>query len=223
MIDILDLPGWTVTDKRLDNDDYIIEAKFEDHPSSCQKCGVSGALYRHGPKCVIYRDSPIRGRSVRLKAHLQRYKCRACNETFLQPVRGIDTDRRMTTRCIQYIEDQCLHDTFVRLSEHLGCDEKTIRNIAGDYLARMNMPDMARSKQPRQEKTSTRAPQKNRCISCRGLFDAQDMQLARMEPLLQGEPKVYSALLCTHCSIRFRTRFNFIQGDAKRIVRDVLV
>lgn len=138
MTDLLDLPGWVVVGKQLDDSGYLIEAKYLDQPDACLKCGVVGALYRHGPKPVIYRDSPIRGHAVRVLAQLQRYKCRACTETFLQPVAGIDPDRRMTTRCIRYIEAQCLRDTFVRLSEHLGCDEKTIRNIAGDYIARLD-------------------------------------------------------------------------------------
>ena len=44
----------------------------------------------------------------------------------------------MTTRCLEYIEAQCLRDTFVRLAENLGCDEKTIRNIASDHIAKLD-------------------------------------------------------------------------------------
>jgi transposase len=138
MTDILDLSGWNVTSKTLGEDGYIIEAEYSEHPTACQKCGVIGSLYRHGPKPVAYRDSPIRGHSVRLVARVQRYKCRECGETFLQPLKGVETERRMTSRCVQYIQAQCLRDTFTRLSEHLGCDEKTIRNIAGDYIARLD-------------------------------------------------------------------------------------
>jgi transposase len=138
MTDILNLPGWQVTNKHLDEDGYVIEATYLEQPTACQKCGVIGSLYRHGPKPVIFRDSPIRGHSVRVQANLQRYKCRYCDETFLQPVGGMEQDRRMTARCVRYIEAQCLRDTFVRLSEHLGCDEKTIRNIAADYIDKLD-------------------------------------------------------------------------------------
>lgn len=68
MTDILDLSGWNVTSKTLGEDGYIIETEYSEYPTVCQKCGVIGSLYRHGPKPVAYRDSPIRGHSVRLVA-----------------------------------------------------------------------------------------------------------------------------------------------------------
>ena len=40
----------------------------------------------------------------------------------------------MTTRCLKYIQEQCLRDTFQRVSEHLGCDEKTVRNVASAHI-----------------------------------------------------------------------------------------
>jgi transposase len=91
-------------------------------------------LYKHGPRSLSILDSPVRGRPSCIDAKVQRYKCRDCNGTFLQPLEGIDTERRMTERCLAYIEQQCLRDTFQRVSEHLGCDEKTVRNVAGVFL-----------------------------------------------------------------------------------------
>lgn len=138
MTDILDLPGWIVTSKRLDGQEYELEAEYDVAPSSCQKCGVIGRLYRHGTKPTTYRDSPIRGHTTRILAKVQRYKCRDCGETFLQPLGGIQDARRMTERCVEYIQSQCLRDTFVRIAEHVGCDDKTVRDLAGDYIERLN-------------------------------------------------------------------------------------
>lgn len=138
MTDILDLPGWTVLNKTLDQDGYLIEAEFTEQPNACQKCGVIDRLYLHGPKPVIYRDSPIRGNAVRVLARVQRYRCRDCDETFMQPLHGVEPNRRLTNRCIEYIASQCLRDTFIRLALHIGCDEKTIRNVANDYIEHLN-------------------------------------------------------------------------------------
>lgn len=138
MTDILDLEGWHVLFKARKGDEYEIEAEYTVQPEACQKCGVIGELYRHGPKVVSYRDSPIRGYPARILAKVQRYKCRGCGGTFLQPLGGIQADMRMTERCVSYITDQCLRDTFLRIAEHVGCDDKTIRNIAGQYIARLN-------------------------------------------------------------------------------------
>lgn len=138
MTDILDLEGWTVVAKHHDGDAYLIEAEYTVPPSACLKCGVIGNLYRHGPKPIYIRDSPIRGRPVRIQANAQRYKCRECGGTFIQPLGGIQAETRMTERCVEYIESQCLRDTFLRVSEHVGCDDKTVRNIAGDYIQRLS-------------------------------------------------------------------------------------
>jgi transposase len=134
MTDILDLPGWNVINKRLDGDDYLIEAEYTIPPKSCLKCGSIGNLYKHGPKPLHIRDSPIRGRPVRILANAQRYKCRDCGGTFIQPLGGIFPESRMTERCAEYIRAQCLRDTFLRIAEHVGCDDKTVRNLAGDYI-----------------------------------------------------------------------------------------
>ncbi|EKT4542662.1 ISL3 family transposase [Pseudomonas putida] len=136
MTDILDLPGWKVLASRLEDGTYIIEAEYLEPLQACTKCGLIGKLYRHGPKIVSYRDSPIRGAHAQLAAKVQRYKCRECSGTSLQPLGGIDIERRMTTRCLEYIEQQCMRDTFTRVAEHVGCDEKTVRNIAQGLIAR---------------------------------------------------------------------------------------
>lgn len=36
--DILDLPGWTVLNKRLDAHEYELEAEYTVQPTACQNC-----------------------------------------------------------------------------------------------------------------------------------------------------------------------------------------
>lgn len=138
MTDILDLDNWRVIAKHRDGDEYEIEAEYTIHPDTCPSCGVIGRLYRHGPKPIIYRDSPIRGHHVRILARAQRYKCRDCGSTSIQPMGGIQSDMRMTERCVEFIQDQCLKDTFLRIADHVGCDDKTVRTVAGQHIARLD-------------------------------------------------------------------------------------
>jgi transposase len=135
MNDILDMDGWTVLSTRLDGAEYELECEYLPQPTACQKCGVIGRLYRHGTKDVIYRDSPIRGRTVRLAAKVCRFKCRDCGGTFMQPLGGIHEERRMTMRCAEFIGGQALVDTFSRIALNVGCDEKTARALAGERMA----------------------------------------------------------------------------------------
>ena len=140
--DILDLPGWTVLEKQLKDRQYELKAQYHEQPAACSKCGVSGQLYGHGKKVTIYRDSPIRGHATRILARVRRYKCRSCGETFLQPLSGIQVDRRMTERCCEFIKEQCLLDTFVAIAKHVGCDDKTVRNLATEHMAQLNASHM---------------------------------------------------------------------------------
>jgi transposase len=136
--DILDLPGWALIARHLDGHEYELEAEYTVQPTACQKCGVLDRLYRHGTKETVYRDSPIRGHATRIRARVQRYRCRECGETFLQPLAGIQEARRMTERCAEYIKEQCLLDTFVRIALDVGCDDRTVRNLAGEHIAGMD-------------------------------------------------------------------------------------
>lgn len=138
MTDILRLPGWTATSTDESGPEFIIKASYTTPATACQKCGVVGNLYRHGTKELTFRDTPFFGKTTLLVAEVQRYRCRECNETFIQSLAGIDSDRRMTTRCIEYIQKLCLKDTFSRMAEHIGCTEGTIRNIAGVQIERLD-------------------------------------------------------------------------------------
>lgn len=139
MTDILDLDGWTVLSKTTDPEGHdLLEAEYRPQPEACQKCGSIGHLYKHDTKVVTYTDSPIRGAPAKLQAKVQRYRCRDCGETFLQPLGGILTDRRMTERCAALVRAWCLRDTFVRIAEQIGCDDKTIRNLAGEFIAELD-------------------------------------------------------------------------------------
>lgn len=134
MTDILDLPNWRCLDKRQDDAGTELHVEYTIDPDFCLKCGVVGELYKHGTTSATYLDCPMWGRPVRLLAKVRRYKCRDCSGTFLQPLGAIDAARRMTNRALAYIQQQSLRDTFQRVCEHLGCDEKTVRNVANEYI-----------------------------------------------------------------------------------------
>jgi transposase len=138
MSDILDLDGWTLLTRTQEDGWDVLEAEYRPQPDTCPKCGTVDDLYRHGTKPTTYLDIPIRGAPARLKAKVQRFQCRSCKGTFLQPLGGIRDDRRMTLRCANYIQARCLMDTFVRIAEDVGCDDKTVRNLAWEYIASLD-------------------------------------------------------------------------------------
>ena len=134
MIDILDLPDWRYISKRQDELGHELHVEYTIDPDFCLKCGVIGNLYKHGTTNTTYLDCPMFGRPAHLLVKVRRYKCRDCGGTFLQPLAGIDAARRMTLRALEYIRQQSMRDTFQRVSEHMGCDEKTVRNVANEFV-----------------------------------------------------------------------------------------
>lgn len=136
MTDILSLPNWAVLSVEQE-DELLINAEYKIQPDCCSRCG-SESFYKHGPKPVSYRDSPVRGSPVVINAVLKRYRCRDCGGTFIQPVTGMQSEMRMTERCYDYIKEQALDDTFTRIANNIGCDDKTVRSIAHQYIEQLN-------------------------------------------------------------------------------------
>lgn len=95
MKDILDMEGWSLTDKRTDGLVETFSAEYVHEPIACSKCGGI-KLYRHGTKKTTYADAPLRGFAAKLEATVRRYRCLDCGETFLQPLGGVLDERRMT-------------------------------------------------------------------------------------------------------------------------------
>lgn len=135
-MDLLNLPGLMTVGGFFNDADRCcrLDVEATERQNDCPKCGATGQLYKFGTRKQTYRDSPIRQYSVVISLKLQRFQCKRCGVTFLQRVEGLDPNRLMTTRCVQYIREQCLIDTFIDVADHIGCDEKTVRNIANDYI-----------------------------------------------------------------------------------------
>ena len=146
MSDILDLPGWALTGKRNDGTAETFEAEYLHEARACEKCG-SVSFYRHGTKKTTYADSPLRGFSAKLEATVRRYRCKDCNETFLQPLGGVLDERRMTERCAAFIVKAALKHTFVHVAREVGIDEKTVRAVASERVSELS--DQHRPRLPR--------------------------------------------------------------------------
>lgn len=122
---ILRLRNWAPT---IDPVTGVVSANYLVEPDSCPKCGAVDRLYRHGVKVKTIRDTPTEGR-VSWQAHIQRYRCRECGGSSMQPTPDLDPRHRMTVRCADWVGRRCRERTFTELAYDIGVDEKTIRNI----------------------------------------------------------------------------------------------
>lgn len=102
---------------------------------ACPKCGVIGRMYKHGTSDVTYQDAPSYGHQVVLHIKAQRYICRECRATSVQPLPGMDTKRQMTKRCADYIAREGVEMTFSALARQVGVHEKTVRMVCHEAFA----------------------------------------------------------------------------------------
>lgn len=141
MANLLYLPNWTVTNVEVDGDGaYQIDATYDVVPRACLVCGVlDPPPYKHGASKVRFVDAPVHGRQTFINVRRPRYRCRdaACLSTFVQPLPDMDDDRRMTHRCREYIERQCLLKPNTHVSEDVGVNEKVVRLIGSAQAERL--------------------------------------------------------------------------------------
>lgn len=131
------LVGWDVTGVKVTGNVQEATATYNSLLDACPKCGSVGRLYRHGVKEIEYIDAPAFGKQFVICCRVQRFRCRDCHETSMQPLPDIDTQRRMTKRCVRYIEEQGTMRTYAEVARSIGVDEKTVRNICNGAFDRM--------------------------------------------------------------------------------------
>lgn len=133
--DFLNLPGLKTLHAKDCGGHYQVEASGGIVPTTCPIC--QSALYRHGCQRQVYMDTPINGKRALIEIDRKRFRCKICGKTFFEPLPSMDSKRLATTRLVKYVESHCVRKTFAELSREIGVDEKTIRHIFDDYVARL--------------------------------------------------------------------------------------
>jgi len=128
------LPNWKVQEVTTAGPKYVITAEFLLKPDQCPKCTQrKPRVYGHGSRTINYLDKPLWGKPVLLKALLRRYKCRECDRTFVAEPGGVDSVRRMTKRCTEFIIEQSLKISRRKIAEQIGSEASTVRRVVDAY------------------------------------------------------------------------------------------
>ncbi|MBN6824577.1 transposase family protein [Methylobacterium organophilum] len=133
-VNALYLDDWTVEKVQRSKEGYRLVARYDVEPDHCPKCGSTRQPYRHGPRAIDYVDAPVHGQRTVVAVDVQRYRCRDCSATFMQPLPDMDPQRRMTRRCVDHIREQGLIRPYAHLAREIGLDEKTIRDICNEEI-----------------------------------------------------------------------------------------
>jgi hypothetical protein len=129
----LDLPGWVVDKAHRLRAAYRLSAHYSPEPRHCLRCGagrlLARGLRRHGAKQQQFRDLPQKGKPVVLVVNRFRYRCLACQRTFLQPLPDMVPGRSLTQRLLDYVLEHSATRSCSAIAREIGVDEKTARNL----------------------------------------------------------------------------------------------
>lgn len=138
-MNILHLAGWDVQVVDEEPGEYRVKATFARQPAGCPYCNtLFDQLYKHGTRPQVIADLPSHGRRVSIHLTRNRYRCRSCLKTFLQPLPDVDERSQMTRRLADWIGEQSIRRTFTSVAEEVGVDEKTVRNLFNAYIDRLD-------------------------------------------------------------------------------------
>lgn len=136
MIDVINLDGLTPTDYRNENGDIIATVVLNDGDIDiCPNCG--GKLYKHGQRSNTFADLPIQNQPVKLEVVRPRYRCKDCHALVTANLEFIDDKRRASHRLIQFVQENCLDETFSELAATTGLAVNTIKSITLDYISEL--------------------------------------------------------------------------------------
>lgn len=134
--DLLGLQGLRAVAVRDESGQRRVQVEGLCAPAACPDCRHS-RLHGHGTQQQTFADCPTAGQITVIEIDRKRYRCQGCGKTQFEPLLAVDDKRLATRRLVQYIEQRCLKKTFLSLAQEVGLDDKTIRGVFNDYVARV--------------------------------------------------------------------------------------
>lgn len=157
----LHLNGISTIDDMTDNgQNYIAHAVVSLKAAACPRC-KHVKLYEFGNRAIRVIDLPIHGKQVLINLDRKRYRCQKCKHTFMPVHPEIDTEFRLTTRAVKWIERESMRQTFAYIAHQIGIDEITVRRVFWRY---------AQNREKTLKPTAGRAINRNRNFITRRWF-----------------------------------------------------
>jgi transposase len=132
----LNLPNVRILACNENGKEYMVRASSVEPQRACPECPSEDAI-GFGTKEQKIMDLPMHGKQVGINFIRQRFRCKACEYTFYEPIYFADEKRHATRRFVEHLEEQTLRRSHTSLALEFGLDEKTVRNIFRDYVSRL--------------------------------------------------------------------------------------
>lgn len=139
VVNILNLDGWEVVAVEEHGNDYLVRARYPKEPTVCRRCGVvEPKVYKFGVREQTYLDTPIHGKPTALLVERQRFRCRECNQVFMQDLPHMEDGHQMTRRLWLWVGQKSLTHPFAEVHRLCGLDERTVRRVFDEYIELMD-------------------------------------------------------------------------------------
>lgn len=137
----LDLPEFTIIDKKTNEHDYLFKVERNLPPYDCPHCLVpylgdnEGKYYLHGNRERFVRDLNILSKRVGINIIQKRFKCLVCGKTFWEQYDSIDNHSKMTIRLRERLKELSLKKPFLHIAEEYGLSSNTVKRAFDEYVA----------------------------------------------------------------------------------------
>jgi transposase len=124
----LGLPGYRVTQQRLDPKRYDMWVEPTASAATCPCCGQLSISYHDGYERTV-RDLPILGRPVSLHLFQRRFTCTPCRKPFNEPSDIVDWQQRQTRRYQNHLMLACRGRALQDVSRHQGIGSRMVERL----------------------------------------------------------------------------------------------
>ncbi len=131
----LDLPGLTVEKFYMPRDNgkymlFLVNIDKSIRPEECRCCKTKGRMVFDGfTKTRAIHDVVRNNYRVDFVVRPVRVRCQECGHRYVPQIPGVDIDRAMTSRLLEFLKTECFLQPFTTLSERSGVSVETIRRI----------------------------------------------------------------------------------------------
>ena len=132
LTELLGLPGYKVTDKKMFDGIYLVLfVESESQEAVCPHCGnLSHKIHQNHYHMI--KDLPWNNQDVMLEVNRRQFKCKYCKKPFSETLNFVSKRRRYTKRYANQIVEEVLDRDILSVSQRTDLSEYQIQKILED-------------------------------------------------------------------------------------------
>ena len=130
---MLNIDSIEVIEREELDESYVVHVQSISPNRICSECGFFNTVII-GKVIQPYADTPMHGKTVKIKFERKRLRCKDCGKTSFESLDWLSNDFRMTKRAEAYVMRRCGKVPFIHVATEMNVTEGTIRNVFSNYV-----------------------------------------------------------------------------------------